>query len=157
MTKAKSSWFWKCDIGLPADSARLLPPVEHLGCVAGFYPHLTNGLKGLVTSRVEDPFQTAGLGSESSPRGSRWSLIGCSSASKCQAPCPAFSLSRLLAGYLCTFYLLHGKSGAETGVMVPKKLPETLEALSPDSARACSSLCRDSLLLPILLAPAQPP
>lgn len=64
MTKAKSSWFWKRDFGLRVESVWLLPLVENLSYVAGLYPHLKNGLKVLITSRVEDPLQTAGLGSE---------------------------------------------------------------------------------------------
>lgn len=68
MTKAKSSWFWKCDIGLRAESTWLFPLVANLSYVAGFYPHLRNGLKVLVTSRAKDLLQAASLGSDPPPQ-----------------------------------------------------------------------------------------
>lgn len=97
----------------------------NLSYVARFLLSSEKWAEGFSHKQIEDPLQIASLGSES-PEGPRWSLIGCSSASRCQPPCPAFSFTlrpippRWLPVHLSSSWKVWCRS------KVPKELPETL-------------------------------
>lgn len=69
MTKAKSSWFWKCDIGLRVESAWLLPLIENLSYVAGFFPSSEKWAEGFSHNQSRGPTPNSWPGFRVLPRG----------------------------------------------------------------------------------------